>query len=85
MLTREQRAILDAALGGSLPTQALPAIQQTLLVQAGPTPATLDEACASPEAANWDAAINAKLDAMIKLEVWHLIFLPPGSKTIKHK
>ena len=81
MLTRGQRAIVDVALGGSVPTPALPAFHQTLLVQAGPTPATLDEA----RAANWGAAINAELDAMIKLEVWHLIFLPPGSKTIKHK
>ena len=63
----------------------LSAFHVTLLVLAGPTPATLDEARASPKAANWGATINAELDAMIELEVWHLTFLPPGSKTIKHK
>ena len=40
LLTRGQRAIPDVALGGSQPTPALPALHQTLLVQAGPTHAT---------------------------------------------
>ena len=84
VLTRGQRVIFDAALGGSLPTQALPAFQQTLLVQASPTPATLDEARASPKAAHWDATINVELGAMDEVEVWHLAVLLPGSKIIKH-
>ena len=57
VLTKGQRAILDAVLGGLQPNPALPTFHQTLLVQEGPTLATLEEARASPEAAHWDAAL----------------------------
>ena len=52
VLSRGQRAILDAALGGLQPTPALPTFHQISMVQASPTPATLDEARASRKAAH---------------------------------
>ena len=55
------------------------------MIQSGPVSVTVAEARASPESAGWAAAINTELDAMDTLEVWHLAWLPKGSKVIRHK
>ena len=85
ILTRRQRGIIHKALGGSQPTLALLNDEQTLLIQTGPNPVTVDEARAGLDKKQWDLVIQKDLKSMHDHCVWQVTWLPAGAKPIKHK
>ena len=48
-------------------------------------PSTLEEALASPKAAEWKAAMDSKIHALHKNKTWELTRLPAGHKAIRCK
>ena len=85
VITRRQAANLEAILGGSHPSQAMPTTHVAIVVQASLKPASISKAQVSADWKSWDAAIEVELSTMNDLRVWTLTHLPPGARTIKHK
>ena len=48
-------------------------------------PASCEEALASPASHEWIVAMRDEMDSMAKNQVWELVDLPPGRKTIGNK
>ena len=46
------------------------------------TPTTFSDACASPIKAKWKAAMESEMKSLQENDVWDLVQLPPGKKTV---